>query len=205
MLVGYARVSSKGQNLARQEESLTNEGCDKIFKDKASGGDFERTAWQELKQFVREGDCVVVHDLTRFGRNAEQIKIEWEDLLDKKVDIRVLNMPILDTAKYKDLEGIGKLMIHIVFEILSWQAEEERRRIRTAQREGIDKARKEGKFKGKPKRYTVNATGQDKLVYDKVIYMLDKKESIHSIAKTAGISRPTVYRIRDEWLSVDNK
>lgn len=198
MRVGYARVSSQGQNLARQEESLSQAGCDKIFREKASGGDFKRPEWQALCQFVRQGDCVVIHDLSRLGRNAEQIKIEWERLVEKKVDICVVNMPILNTQKYKDLHGIGKLMITIVFELMSWLAEEERLRIRTAQREGIDKAKKEGKFNGKPKKYTDSSTGQDKLIYDKVVHMLKEHESINHIAKTTGISRPTVYRIKND-------
>lgn len=198
MLVGYARVSSQGQNLARQEESLAQVGCDKIFKEKASGGNFERPQWQALCQFVREGDCVVVHDLSRLGRNAVQIKVEWERLVEKHVDIRVLNMPILNTQQYEDMHGVGKLMITIVFELMSWLAEEERHRIRTAQREGIDKAKKEGKYNGKPKKYTNTSTGQEKLIYDKVIQMLKENQSINHIAKTTGISRPTVYRIKNE-------
>ncbi|GIN96925.1 transposase [Siminovitchia terrae] len=198
MMVGYARVSSKGQNLARQEESLAEAGCTKVFKEKASGGDFERPQWQALCRFVREGDCVVVHDLSRFGRNAEQIKVEWERLIEKNVDICVLNMPILNTQKYKKIEGVGKLIINIVFELLSWQAEEERKRIRIAQREGIKKAKKDGKYKGKPKKYTNLSTGQDKLIYDTVVQLLRENHSINSIARTTGISRPTVYRIKNE-------
>ncbi|CQR47385.1 Putative transposon Tn552 DNA-invertase bin3 [Paraliobacillus sp. PM-2] len=200
MLIGYARVSSQGQNLARQEESLVLAGCDKIFKEKASGGDFNRPQWQALCRFVREGDCVVVHDLSRFGRNAEQIKVEWESLIEKKVDVCVLNMPILNTQQYKDMHGVGKLMITIVFELMSWLAEEERNRIRVAQQEGINKAKKEGKYKGKPKKYTNTSTGQDKLIYEKVIQMIKNNQSINHIAKTTGISRPTVYRIKNELL-----
>ncbi|HLU21818.1 MAG TPA: recombinase family protein [Bacillaceae bacterium] len=204
MIVGYARVSSQGQNLARQEESLAKVGCSKVFKEKASGGDFERPQWQALCQFVREGDCVVVHDLSRFGRNAQQIKMEWERLTEKNVDICVLNMPILNTKQYKEIDGVGKLIINLVFELLSWQAEEERKRIRTAQREGISKAKKEGKYKGKPKKFTNESMGKDKLIYDKVIQMLEENQSINHIAKTTGISRPTVYRIRDDWTNSMN-
>lgn len=140
----------------------------------------------------------MVHDLSRFGRNAEQIKVEWERLLDKHVDICVLNMPILDTRRYKEIQGVGKLIINIVFELLSWQAEEERKRIRTAQREGIAKAKKEGRFKGKPKRYTAMAKGQDRLIYEAIVRYLREKQSIHWIATTTGVSRPTVYRIKNE-------
>lgn len=200
MIVGYARVSTEGQNLARQEASLTEAGCEKIFEDKASGWDFNRPEWQRLCGFVREGDCVVVHDLSRLGRNAGQIKDEWEKLMRRNVDIRILNMPILDTSRYHQMEGVGQLIVQLVFELLSWQAEEERRRIRTAQREGIARAKADGKYKGKPKRYTADASGADKLVYDRVVELLKQGEPVMRIAQRVGISRPTVYRIRNESL-----
>jgi DNA invertase Pin-like site-specific DNA recombinase len=107
-------------------------------------------------------------------------------------------MPILDTRRYKEIQGVGRLIINIVFELLSWQAEEERKRIRTAQREGIERAKKEGRYKGRPKRYTATSKGQDKLIYDAVVQFLHEKRPIHWIATTTGISRPTVYRIKHE-------
>lgn len=198
MMVGYARVSTQGQNLARQEASLTEVGCEKIFEDQASGKDFNRPEWQRLCAFVREGDCVVVHDLSRLGRNAGQIKDEWEKLMRRHVDIQILNMPILNTRNYKEIEGVGQLIIQLVFELLSWQAEEERRRIRTAQREGIAQAKADGKYKGKPKRYAAESIGADKLVYDRVVELLKQQEPIKRIAQSVGISRPTVYRIKKE-------
>ncbi|MFT8927915.1 MAG: recombinase family protein [Sporolactobacillus sp.] len=198
MIVGYARVSTQGQNLARQEASLRAAGCTRIFKDKASGGDFDRPEWRALCTFVHAGDCVVVHDLSRMGRNADQLKTEWEQLVDRGVDLCVRNMPMLDTRRYREMAGVGKLIIQIVFALLAWQAEEERTRIRTAQREGIARAKQAGKYHGRPKRYTALATGSDRLVYEKVVQLLKTSEPIDRIARTVGISRPTVYRIRNE-------
>lgn len=101
---------------------MVHADCERVFKDEASGKDFDRPEWQKLCTFVREGDCVVVHDLSRLGRNARQIKDEWEKLMRRHVDIRILNMPILDTRRYQQIEGI----VQLVFELLSWQVEEER-------------------------------------------------------------------------------
>src|SRR5690625_7595971 len=91
-----------------------------------------------MKCKIRFGDVLIVHDLSRFGRNKQEIKDEWEYLTKEEIDIVVLNMPILDTRKYKELEGVGQLITDIVLSLLSWMVEEERYRIKTAQREGIE-------------------------------------------------------------------
>src|SRR5699024_10097016 len=138
MIIGYARVSSKEQNLDRQIKELKNFGCEKIFTEKQSGKNFiERTVYHEMRNKLRFHDVLVVHDLSRFGRNKEEIKNEWQWLMDMEIDIVVLNMPILDTRKYKDLEGVGQLISEIVLSLLSWMVDEERKRIKEAQREGI--------------------------------------------------------------------
>lgn len=91
---------------------------------------------------------MVVHDLSRFGRNKQEIKVEWEALIKEEIEIDVLNMPILDTRKYKEHEGVGQLVSDLVLTLLSWMVEEERTRIRTAQREGIEIAKEQlGKIK----------------------------------------------------------
>lgn len=148
MIFGYARISSKSQNLSRQIKELEEYGCDRIFHEKQSGKDFDRPIYQEMRSKMRFGDVLVVHDLSRFGRNKKQILVEWKNLVEEEIDIVVLNMPILDTRKYKELEGVGQLVSDIVLTLLSWMVDEERERIRTAQREGIEIAKKQGKFKG---------------------------------------------------------
>ena len=110
MIIGYARVSSKEQNLDRQIEELKKFGCEKIFTEKESGKDFNRPVYKQMRSKLRFGDVLVVHDLSRFGRNKEEIKNEWKSLIDDEIDIVVLNMPILDTRQYKNLEGVGKLV-----------------------------------------------------------------------------------------------
>jgi DNA invertase Pin-like site-specific DNA recombinase len=149
---GYERVSTKDQNEARQRESLLQMGIDErdIYTDKQSGKNFDRPRYQLLKEILREGDILYVHSLDRFGRNKEEILSEWRELTKEKgVDIVVLDMPLLDTTKNKD--NLGSLIADLVLQILSWMAEEEREKIRTRQREGIDIALKKGVKFGRPK------------------------------------------------------
>lgn len=78
---------------------------------------------------MRFGDVLVVHDLSRFGRNKQEILNEWKEITENEIDIVVLNMPILDTRKYKELAGVGQLVSDLVLTLLSWMVEEERNRI----------------------------------------------------------------------------
>lgn len=149
---GYVRVSSKDQNEMRQLESMLNNGINErdIFIDKQTGKNFDRPQYQLMKRILREGDILYIHSLDRFGRNKEEILKEWKELTkDKGVDIVVLDMPLLDTTKNKD--SLGSLIADIVLQILSWMAEEEREKIRTRQREGIDAALSRGVSFGRPK------------------------------------------------------
>ncbi|MDL5041587.1 recombinase family protein [Heyndrickxia coagulans] len=148
MIFGYARVSSNSQNLARQIQELKEFGCDRIYEEKQSGRDFNRPIYREMRSKMRFGDVLVVHDLSRFGRNKQEIIDEWKSLIDEEIEIVVLNMPILDTRKYKELQGVGQLVSDLVLTLLYWMVEEERERIRIAQREGIEIAKRQGKFQG---------------------------------------------------------
>lgn len=199
MKIGYARVSSQSQNLARQIEDLKNYGCEYIFEEKVSGKNFDRPEYKRLRKKLRFGDVLVVHDLSRFGRNKEEIMSEWKSLVDDNIDIVVLNLPVLNTAQYKDVEGIGKLVSDIFLSVMSWLVEEERLRIKTAQRQGIDIAKKKGKYKGREIKYrpdTPNPT--DRLVYETIVDMLNRNESVMDIHRRTGVARMTIYRIKKE-------
>lgn len=199
MIIGYARVSSSTQNLDRQIKDLKAFGCEKIFTEKKSGKNFnERQVYHEMRKKLRFHDVLVVHDLSRFGRNKEEIKNEWQWLVENEIDIVVLNMPILDTRKYNELEGMGKLISDIVLSLLSWMVDEERERIKSAQNQGIAIAKEQGRFKGKPVKYHSKATGKDKIIYDKVVSMLNDKYSVMEIHKITGLARNTIYRIKKE-------
>lgn len=198
MIFGYARVSSKTQNLTRQIQELKEYGCNRIYEEKQSGKNFERPLYREMRSKMRFGDILVVHDLSRFGRNKQEIIDEWKALIEEEIDIVVLNMPILDTRKYKELEGVGQLVSDLVLTLLSWMVEEERTRIRTAQREGIKIARKLGKFKGGKKKYHKDAKGKDRVMYDEVVRCLKANVSVMDIHRKTGLSRNTIYTIKRE-------
>lgn len=204
LIFGYARVSSKYQNLSRQLQELKEYGCDKIYQEKQSGKNFNRPVYKEMRSKLRIGDVLVVHDLSRFGRNKQEIKDEWESLIKEEIDIVVLNMPILDTRRYKELEGVGQLVSDLVLTLLSWMVEEERTRIRTAQREGIEIAKKQGKFRGGKKKYHKGATGRDKVLYDEVVRCLNENMSVMDIHRKTGLSRNTIYSIKRENITTES-
>ena len=151
-IFGYARVSSKDQNLDRQIEELIKYGVEErdIIVDKQSGKDFNRNGYKTLKyNLLRNGDTLVIKELDRLGRNMEQIKVEWKELEDVGVNLVVIDNPILNTAGKTDLEK--KLISNIVFELLSYMSEKERLKIKQRQAEGIKIAKEKGKKSGRPK------------------------------------------------------
>lgn len=148
---GYARVSTKEQNLDRQIEVLRAYGiADRdIITDKQSGKDFNREGYATLKNsLLREGDILVLKELDRLGRDMEQIKDEWNQLIKAGVDIVVLDTPILNTTNKGNLEK--SLISNIVFELLSYMSEKERQKIKQRQAEGIAIAKSKGVKLGRP-------------------------------------------------------
>ena len=197
-LIGYARVSSDDQNLERQIRELNEFGCELIYKDKKSGKDFNRPDYQKMKRQLREKDILVVHELSRFGRNAKEIRKEWEAFREENIDIVILNMPILDTRNEGKIPGVGELISNLVLSLLSWMVEDERKRNRIAQGEGIAIAKEKGTYKGKQVKYHAAAKGKDKLVYDEVVKLLTLQESVKRIHNKTDVSRNTIYRIKRE-------
>lgn len=143
----YARISTKDQTLERQIVEAKKLGIDEsyIFLEVASGKDFKRPEYQLLKRMLREGDVLYIKSLDRLGRNKQMILDEWNELVKvKKVDIVILDMPLLDTTKYKDMNGLENLISDIILQLLSYMAEDERLRTKERQREGIKIAREKG-------------------------------------------------------------
>ena len=143
----YARVSSKDQSLERQIVSAKKLGIEEeyIFIEKASGKDFKRPEYQLLKRMFREGDILYIKSLDRLGRNKQMILDEWQELIKvKKIDIVVLDMPLLNTTKYKEMNGLENLISDIILQLLSYMAEDERKRIKERQKEGIKIAKDKG-------------------------------------------------------------
>lgn len=151
IMYGYARVSAKDQNEARQLIALKAFGiCQKhIFLDRQSGKDFRRPQYQRLMKRLKQGDTIVVKSIDRLGRNYDEIIEQWRILTkERQVDIVVLDMPILDTRQGKDL--IGTLIADIVLQLLSYVAQTEREFIHQRQAEGIAAAKARGDRFGRP-------------------------------------------------------
>lgn len=142
---GYMRVSSVDQNEARQRIELEKWGIisSNLYCDKISGKDFNRPQYQKLRKKIKEGDVLVVKSIDRLGRNYKDIQEEWRYIVkEKKADIVIIDMPILDTRTNKDL--VGTLISDIVLQLLSYVAETERTNIRQRQAEGIAAAKNRG-------------------------------------------------------------
>lgn len=148
MIVGYARVSSKDQNLSRQIAALNEAGVERIFADKQSGKDFERIEYKRMMKRLRAGDVLFIKSIDRLGRNYREIIEQWRAIVDKSVDIVVLDMPLLDTRREQSL--IGTFISDIVLQVLSFVADNERANIRSRQAEGIAQAKSRGVRFGRP-------------------------------------------------------
>lgn len=157
-IYGYIRVSTREQNEGRQLVSLQEvEITDKfIFIDKQSGRDFNRPKYQQLLRKLKRDDLLYIKSIDRLGRNYEEILQQWRLLTKEKgVDIVVLDMPLLDTRRGKDL--MGTFLSDIVLQVLSFVAENEHANIRQRQAEGIAAAKLRGvKFGRPPKSLPVN-------------------------------------------------
>ena len=128
---GYARVSTKEQNIERQIIALTEAGVEKqdIYIDKQSGKNFERPAYVEMMSLIQEGDLLIVKSIDRLGRNYQEIMEQWRIITkEKRADICIQDMPLLDTTKTKDL--LGTFISDVVLQLLSFVAENERDNIR---------------------------------------------------------------------------
>lgn len=150
---GYVRVSSMDQNGDRQMMALRDMAVPEknIFMDKQSGRDFDRPNYKKLVKKLKAGDLLYILSIDRLGRNYEEIQNQWRMLTkDKQVDIVVLDMPLLDTRRGKDL--MGTFLSDVVLQVLSFVAEHERTNIRQRQAEGIAAAKARGIRFGQPAR-----------------------------------------------------
>ncbi|MCD8125079.1 MAG: recombinase family protein [Lachnospiraceae bacterium] len=148
---GYVRVSSRDQNEDRQMIALQEQNVPEqnIYMDKQSGKDFMRPMYQKMLRRLRPCDLIYIKSIDRLGRNYEEIQEQWRILTkEKRVDIVVIDMPLLDTRRGKDL--MGTFLSDIVLQVLSFVAENERINIRQRQAEGIAAARARGVRFGRP-------------------------------------------------------
>lgn len=186
---GYVRVSSRDQNEDRQiiEMEKLNIRSENIYTDKQSGKDFNRPRYLLMLNKLCAGDILFVKSIDRLGRNYEDILNQWKLLTrEKNIDIVVIDMPLLDTRKGKDL--MGTFIADLVLQVLSFVAQNERENIRQRQREGICAAKKRGVEFGRPV----------KKVPEDFMQMIEKWKkgqiSANDIAMQSNISIATFYR-----------
>jgi len=198
MFYGYARVSTKEQNEDRQIVALHDYKIDKknIFIDKESGKNFKRENYLKLIKKIKCGDVIVVKSIDRLGRNYTEIIQQWRLITqEKKTDIIVIDMPLLNTTKNKDL--FGSFISDLVLQILSFVAENERVNIRKRQAEGIAVAKIKGVKFGRRRKYSLTKVAE---LYAKV---RRKELTVKDAVKIMGMSESSYYRIVREIKNLD--
>ena len=198
MIIGYARVSSVDQNLERQLDNLKTFGVEKIFTEKQSGKSVEnRPVFQEALNFVRMGDRFVVESIDRLGRNYDEVINTVNYLKDKEVQLMITSLPMMNEVIGNPL--LDKFMKDLIVQILAMVSEQERNESKRRQAQGIQVAKEKGVYKGRPLLYSPNAKDpQKRIIYHRVVEMLEQGNAISKIAKEVNITRQTVYRIKND-------
>ena len=178
MKLGYARCSTLDQNLDWQIDALMKEGCDRIFQEKFTGTRKDRPELLRMMAMLREGDTVIICELTRLSRSVKDLFDLVEQVEKAGANIKSLKEPWLDTTTPQ-----GRLL----FTIFSGVSQFERELIRERTMEGLASARARGRMGGRP--------GKDKKIVEQALTLYDSKAySVDEISKTTGISRATLYK-----------
>lgn len=185
---GYIRVSAKDQNEDRQRIAMAHAGVKRknIYIDKQSGKDFERKGYQELLRQLCEGDLLIIKSIDRLGRNYTEILEQWR-ILTKEigVDVRVLDMPLLDTTLSKDL--LGTFIADLVLQVLSFVAENERQNILQRQKEGIEAAKLRGVHMGRPRQ-------ESEELHQALSLYMNRQIPLQQAIDMSGFSRSGFYK-----------
>ena len=193
-IYGYIRVSNRDQNEDRQMVAMREQKVPEksIFMDKQSGKDFERPQYKRLVRKLKKDDLLYIKSIDRLGRNYEEILEHWRVLTKEKgIDIVVIDMPLLDTRRGKDL--MGTFLSDIVLQVLSFVAENERSNIRQRQAEGIAAAKARGVKFGRPEAKVTEDFGQTIKAWEK------KEITCKEAAGKCGMSESTFYRRLREY------
>lgn len=187
-IYGYVRVSARDQNEARQIAIMKELGIprENIYIDKQSGKDFNRPQYRKMIRKAQKDDLIYIKSIDRLGRNYREIIEQWKIITqEKKIDICIIDMPILDTRRDKDL--LGTLISDLVLTLLSYVAENERNNIRQRQAEGIAIAKARGvHFGRKPNPLPEN-------FYDVYQQWKMKKISVSKAASLCGMPKTTFF------------
>lgn len=198
--IGIGRVSTTEQNPQRQIDAFKKEGIEDryIFIDKCSGnaGNLDkRENYQRAKAVVRKGDIVFLDALDRLGRNAKEIEQEWRYFTEEvECDMVVLSMPILDTRGRTADDPTGEMISKIVLTIFAWMAQRETEERKRRQRDGIEAAKREGKYKGR------KPVSVDKYEFARLFGEVERGERTNKyVMDKLGLTRTTYYKLVDEF------
>lgn len=204
MNIGYIRISAKDQNIARQLKKMKDLQIEDrfIFVDKESGKHFDRPSYQSMKKIIREGDLVFLDSLDRLGRNYDGIITEWKYITrELKADIVVLeNETLFDSRKFKGMGDMGKLMEDQFLSLLSYVAEQERKKIKKRQAEGITEAKRRGQKFGRPViKLETLSNDQQKILKEN--YDRWKSEEIKGVefSEMLNLKKTSFYKIMKEY------
>ncbi|WP_146548379.1 recombinase family protein [Rummeliibacillus suwonensis] len=185
-VIGYARVSSKEQNEARQLKSLKDAGCERIYTEKISGATTDRPELQRMLDELQPGDIIVIHELSRLSRSTKDLIELVEVIQSKGVGLRSI------TDKWLDLSDDNP-MSELIFTIFSGLAQYERRMIKQRQSEGVAIAKAKGKYKGRQTKLTKG--GEEEVRMKAIIDAYKDGVSIADIRKTYKVGTGTIYRL----------
>ncbi|MBG9775846.1 recombinase family protein [Brevibacillus laterosporus] len=202
--LGYVRVSTKEQNLERQTKKMKELGVDDrfLFIDKQSGKDFDRPGYLAMKNVIREGDIIYVDALDRLGRDYDGIVSEWKEITRTlNADIIVLeNASLFDSSKFKAMGDMGKLMEDQFLSLLAYVAQQERKKIKQRQAEGIAVARENGVRLGRPK-LSLDTLSKEQRMKFETLYSQWKSGIITAVQfmKELDLKKTTFYKILKEY------
>lgn len=198
--IGIGRVSTTEQNPQRQIDAFKREGIEDryIFIDKCSGnaGNLDkRSEYQRAKALVRKGDMVFLDALDRLGRNAKEIEQEWRYFTEEiGCDVIVLSMPILDTRGRTEDDPTGEMIAKVALTIFAWMAEQETKERKRRQRDGIEAAKREGKYTGR------KPVEVDRYKFAELLAEVRRGERTNKyVMDTLGLKRNTYYKLIEEF------
>lgn len=214
MLYGYARVSSREQNLERQIAALLDAGVEErnIFREKKSGKNFQdREEYQKLLNVLNVGDTVILTELDRLGRNMQEIEKEYQRLVvGRGCNLKFLKEDFLSTTSSGDNPLFKDVVQPILLKLMGYMAEKEREKTLQRQRDAYNNMQKDekgrlitkaGKVIGRQARYETLKEDEKKLIKD----WINGKISCLRVSKILTISRPTLYKIKKEYLEEEIK
>lgn len=184
--IAYIRVSSEGQNVARQKKSLSDNGCTEFYIEKISGASMERPKLNEMLNSLNTGDMVIVHEISRLSRSTKDLLTIVEIIKDKGAKLKSI------TDSWLDLSDDNP-MSELLFTIFSGLAQFERKMIKQRQKEGIEIAKSEGKYRGRKTKLVEG--GKEEQRMKAIIAAYKQGKSINDIRMTFRIGTGTIYRL----------